>query len=59
MLATPIPVFVVYQTAFLDSTGSVVFAPDAYQRDDEIWQQMQPPRQAPVAQGEQSTPRRS
>ena len=59
MLPAPTPVFVVYQTAFLDATGSVAFAPDAYQRDDEIWQQMQPPRQAPVAQGEQPTPRRS
>jgi len=58
MLATPIPVFVVYQTAFLDSRGAVAFGPDVYQRDEEIWRHLQPLRQAPVAQHEQPTPRR-
>ncbi len=58
MLPAPIPVFVVYQTAFLDSTGAVTFVPDAYQRDDEIWRHLQPVRQAPVAEHEQPAPRR-
>jgi murein L,D-transpeptidase YcbB/YkuD len=59
MLPAPIPVFVVYQTAFVDSTGAIAFVPDVYQRDEEIAQHLQPLRQAPVAQHEQPTPRRS
>ena len=57
-LPVPMPVFVVYQTAFLDSKGTVAFVPDAYQRDAEIWQHLQPLRQAPVAQQEQPAARR-
>ena len=57
-LPTPIPVFVVYQTAFLDTAGRVEFVPDVYQRDDEIWQDLQPRRQAPVVAHDQPAPRR-
>ena len=51
-LPSPVPVFVVYQTAFLDSNGSLEFRPDVYGRDDEMWQLLRPLRQAPVAQRE-------
>jgi murein L,D-transpeptidase YcbB/YkuD len=40
-LPTPIPVFVVYQTAFVDADGALQFSPDFYKRDAEIWRQMQ------------------
>lgn len=40
-LPTPVPVFVVYQTAFVDAGGALQFRPDFYQRDAEIWQQLQ------------------
>ena len=51
-LPASIPVFVVYQTAFLDAAGRIAFAPDVYQRDSEIWQRLHPLGQAPVAQHE-------
>jgi murein L,D-transpeptidase YcbB/YkuD len=50
MLPAPIPVFVVYQTAFAGADGGIEFRPDVYQRDAEIWQHLRPARQAPVAQ---------
>ena len=40
-LQPPVPVFVVYQTAFVDTDGTLQFRPDFYQRDPEIWQQLQ------------------
>jgi murein L,D-transpeptidase YcbB/YkuD len=40
-LPTPVPVFVVYQTAFVDTDGTLQFRPDFYDRDAEIWQQLQ------------------
>jgi L,D-transpeptidase YcbB len=42
-LPAPVPVFVVYQTAFVDSDGKLQFRPDFYSRDAEIWQQLQTP----------------
>lgn len=33
----PVPVFVVYQTAFVDDDGTLQFRPDVYNRDAEIW----------------------
>jgi murein L,D-transpeptidase YcbB/YkuD len=50
MLPAPVPVFLVYQTAFAGADGEIEFRPDVYQRDDEIWQHLHPARQAPVAQ---------
>lgn len=39
-LPTPVPVFVVYETAFVDAGGVLQFRPDFYDRDAEIWQQL-------------------
>jgi len=44
-LPVPVPVFVVYQTASLDTAGKLQFYPDFYNRDAEIWQQLQSPPQ--------------
>ncbi|MBV9783571.1 MAG: L,D-transpeptidase family protein [Acidisphaera sp.] len=40
-LRTPVPVFVVYQTAFLDTDGMLQFRPDVYNRDVAIWRLLQ------------------
>ena len=40
-LPTPVPVFVVYQTAFVDTAGTLQFRPDFYNRDAAIWQLLQ------------------
>ena len=40
-LPTPVPVFVVYQTAFVDTGGMLHFRPDFYNRDAAIWQSLQ------------------
>ncbi|GAB0115994.1 hypothetical protein Acid7E03_00660 [Acidisoma sp. 7E03] len=37
-LPKPVPVYVVYQTAFVDPTGTLQFRPDFYHRDQAIWQ---------------------
>ncbi|HEX5325549.1 MAG TPA: L,D-transpeptidase family protein [Acetobacteraceae bacterium] len=50
MLPAPVPVFVVYQTAFVGSDGKIEFHPDVYDRDQEIWKRLHPPRQTPVAE---------
>jgi murein L,D-transpeptidase YcbB/YkuD len=43
-LPAPVPVFVVYQTAFVDSDGTLQFRPDVYNRDAEIWPYLDPAR---------------
>jgi murein L,D-transpeptidase YcbB/YkuD len=45
-LPAPVPVFVVYETAFADSDGRLQFRPDVYGRDAEIWQHLNPEGQA-------------
>ncbi len=40
-LPAPVPVFVVYQTAFLDAGGGLRFRPDFYRRDAGIWGKLQ------------------
>lgn len=50
MLASPLPVFIVYQTVFADADGSLQFRHDVYGRDDDIWQHLIRTPQAPVAQ---------
>jgi murein L,D-transpeptidase YcbB/YkuD len=47
-LPTPVPVFVVYQTAFVDTGGTLQFRPDFYHRDAAIWQLLQQRPQAPA-----------
>jgi murein L,D-transpeptidase YcbB/YkuD len=39
-LPEPVAVFVVYQTAFVDTDGTLQFRPDFYKRDAAIWQQL-------------------
>jgi murein L,D-transpeptidase YcbB/YkuD len=39
-LPTPVPVFVVYQTAFVDTVGTLQFRPDFYNRDAAIWRSL-------------------
>jgi L,D-transpeptidase YcbB len=44
-LPTPLPIFIVYQTAYVDADGTIQFRSDPYERDDEIWQHLRPSRQ--------------
>jgi L,D-transpeptidase YcbB len=50
-LPQPVPVFVVYETAFADTDGKLQFRSDVYGRDAEIWTRLDPERQ-PVAERE-------
>ena len=43
-LPKPVPVFVVYETAFADVDGKPQFRADIYGRDAEIWQFLDPRR---------------
>ncbi len=56
-LPQPVPVFVIYETAFADADGRLQFRPDIYRRDAEIWTQLDPERQ-PVAEREPPSHRR-
>jgi murein L,D-transpeptidase YcbB/YkuD len=49
-LPTPLPIFIVYQTAFVESDGSLQLHSDPYGRDDEIWQHLTRSQQPPLAQ---------
>lgn len=51
VLPTPVPVFVIYQTAFVDAGGALQSRPDFYNRDAEVWRHLQRRSlpQAPVA----------
>ncbi len=44
-LSAPVPVFVVYETAFVDTDGKLQFRPDVYNRDAEIWRHLHPVQQ--------------
>jgi murein L,D-transpeptidase YcbB/YkuD len=48
-LPKPVPVFVVYETAFADADGKLQYRADIYRRDAEIWQALDPKGRA-VAQ---------
>ncbi len=41
ILPTPVPVFVLYHTAFVEAGGKLEFRPDFYDRDPEVWRQLQ------------------
>lgn len=41
MLPAPVPVFVLYHTAFVDPGGKLEFRPDFYGRDPVVWRQLQ------------------
>ena len=41
-LPTPLPIFIVYQTAYGETDGTIQFRSDPYERDDEIWQHLMP-----------------
>jgi murein L,D-transpeptidase YcbB/YkuD len=49
-LAKPLPVFIVYQTAYVESDGTIQFRSDPYERDNEIWQHLTRSQPLPVAQ---------
>jgi murein L,D-transpeptidase YcbB/YkuD len=48
-LPAPIPVFIVYQTAFINNDGALEFRRDGYQRDTAVAQRLTPSPQIPVA----------
>ena len=50
-LPTPMPIFVVYETAFAGVDGRLEFRPDVYRRDIEITQHLNPERRAVVERG--------
>lgn len=50
-LPQPVPVFVVYQTAFVDSAGNLQFRPDIYGRDAEIWHFLDPEQRIVAQRG--------
>jgi murein L,D-transpeptidase YcbB/YkuD len=49
-LPMPIPVFIVYQTAYVESDGSIQFRGDPYNRDEEIWRYLMRAQRQPIAQ---------
>lgn len=49
-LPVPMPVFLVYQTAYVESDGSIQFRGDPYERDEEIWRYLTRAQQLPIAQ---------
>jgi murein L,D-transpeptidase YcbB/YkuD len=50
-LPTPMPIFVVYETAFAGVDGRLEFRADVYRRDVEIGQHLNPERRAVVERG--------
>jgi murein L,D-transpeptidase YcbB/YkuD len=49
-LPVPMPIFIVYQTAYVEADGSIQFRGDPYQRDEELWQRLSRARPLPMAQ---------
>lgn len=49
MLANPVPVYIVYQTAYVGADGQVDFARDYYRRDAAVWRHLVPVLQSPIA----------
>lgn len=48
MLAAPMPVFIVYQTAVAEADGKIRFFADVYDRDSEIWRRLHPTQPMPM-----------
>ena len=44
-LPAPVPAFMVYQTAFVDTDGTLQFRPDVYNRDAAVWAYLHPVQQ--------------
>jgi L,D-transpeptidase YcbB len=55
-LPKPVPVFVVYETAFADVDGKLQFRADIYGRDAEIWQSLDPKRRERRMVAERAAP---
>ena len=55
-LPKPVPVFVVYETAFADVDGKLQFRADIYGRDAEIWQSLDPKRRERRVVAERAAP---
>jgi L,D-transpeptidase YcbB len=49
-LPKPVPVFIVYRTAVVESDGAIAFRGDPYQRDDDVWAYLNRAKQSPIAQ---------
>jgi murein L,D-transpeptidase YcbB/YkuD len=49
-LPRPLPVFIVYRTAYVESNGAIAYRGDPYQRDEEIWRRLNRLPERPVAQ---------
>ena len=49
-LPKPIPVFIVYRTAVVESDGAIAFRGDPYQRDEAIWEYLNRAEERPMAQ---------
>ncbi len=57
-LAAPVPVYIVYQTAFIGADGALAFRRDAYLRDDAVGQRLQRTQPPPLAGQEPGTQRK-
>ena len=55
-LPKPVPVFVVYETAFADVEGQPQFRADIYGRDAEIWRSLDPKRRERLLVAERTAP---
>jgi L,D-transpeptidase YcbB len=49
-LPAAMPIFIVYQTAYVESDGTIQFRSDPYERDEEIWRHLNRTKQLPIAQ---------
>jgi murein L,D-transpeptidase YcbB/YkuD len=49
-LPQPLPVFIVYRTAYVESNGQIAFRGDPYGRDEAIWRHLNRASDRPVAQ---------
>jgi murein L,D-transpeptidase YcbB/YkuD len=58
VLPTPMPVFIVYQSAYVESDGSIQFRGDPYDRDEEIWRYLTRAQQLPLAQDSAASQRK-